>query len=181
MNSAQFISNAHQHSKSKVCSNCKEHKSFSEYYPHSTCKDGFDYRCKSCQKEYNDNKCSFKKWFIQKKVQAKVKGKEFTIEPEDIPGVKIRETITIDRIGRKYKSWEAVEYPKVCPVFRIELDWGMNGHQPNSPSLDRIDSTKGYIKGNVMLMSHQANSMKSNATPEELNQFSRYHLFGETA
>ena len=61
----------------------------------------------------------------------------------------------------------------------MELDWGLSGkQQPNSPSLDRIDSTKGYIPGNVMIMSTLANKMKQNATPEQLKQFGRYHLFG---
>ena len=91
-------------------------------------------------------------------------------------GVKIRETITYWH-KRKHTSWEGVEYPKVCPVLGIKLDWGMNGCNNNSPSLDRIDPTKGYIPGNVMTMSQLANKMKSNATPEQLNQFSRYHLF----
>ena len=76
--------------------------------------------------------------------------------------------------------WEAIEYPKVCPVLRIKLGWKLkgNGGHDNSPSLDRIDSTKGYVKGNVMIMSTLANRMKSNATIEQLNQFSRYYLFG---
>ena len=56
------------------------------------------------------------------------------------------------------------------------MDWGMNGRQNNSPSLDRIDSTKGYIKGNVMMMSILANRMKNNATPEQLVKFSKFML-----
>ena len=157
---------------------CKQHnpQPLSEFSKDKIRKDGLQYECKSCQKEYNDNYCRFKKWFSGKKSNAKIKGVEFTIEPTDIPGVNIRETITETR-GRKYTSWEAIEYPKVCPVLEIELDWGMNGRQPNSPSLDRIDSTKGYIKGNVMIMSDLANSMKNNATSEQLVKFSRYHLF----
>jgi len=47
------------------------------------------------------------------------------------------------------------------------------GRLPNSPSLDRIDPTKGYIKGNVEVISNLANTMKQNATPEELLAFAR--------
>ena len=54
----------------------------------------------------------------------------------------------------------------------------MNGLTNNSPSLDRINPKLGYIKGNVTMMSHLANIMKSNATPEQLKQFSRHQLFG---
>ena len=178
MNYTQLITEAHEYQKGKVCTGCKEHLPLSEFSKKRDPKDGLQFKCKSCNKEYMDNTCSFKKWFASKKGRVKADGVEFTIEPEDIPGVKIRETIT-EANGRKYTSWEAVEYPKVCPVLGIELDWGMNGNQPNSPSLDRIDPTKGYIPGNVMIMSKLANAMKQNATPEQLNQFSRYHLFGD--
>lgn len=37
-----------------------------------------------------------------------------------------------------------------------------------SPSLDRIDSSKGYVKGNVRVISARANMLKNNATVEEL-------------
>ena len=58
----------------------------------------------------------------------------------------------------------------------MELDWDMNGQQPNSPSLDRVNPKFGYIKGNVIMMSMLANQMKNSATPEQLKQFSEYHL-----
>ncbi len=60
-----------------------------------------------------------------------------------------------------------------CPVFGTPLEWsalrGKGGKVvPNSPSLDRIDPTKGYVKGNVWIISHKANTFKSYATHEEL-------------
>ena len=172
----------------KVCNTCNEHKPFSEFSKKRDSTDGLRSYCKSCANDYQINMNPFVKWFSSRKGQAKLKGKEFTILPTDIPGVKIREVIT-KGLGRnkygtfvkKYTSWEATEYPKVCPVLGIELDWKakVNGGQNNSPSLDRIDSTKDYIPGNVMIMSRLANVMKNNATLEQLKQFSRYHLFGE--
>ena len=61
--------------------------------------------------------------------------------------------------------------PKVCPLLEIPLEWGVKGNYESSPSLDRIDSTKGYIKGNVWIISKKANSMKNSATFKELQTF----------
>ncbi len=38
----------------------------------------------------------------------------------------------------------------------------------SSPSLDRIIPEKGYVKGNVIVVSNKANVIKNNATPEEI-------------
>jgi hypothetical protein len=51
------------------------------------------------------------------------------------------------------------------PLFRAE---GQDGARSNSPSLDRIDSSKGYTPDNIWVISNKANSIKSNATVEEL-------------
>lgn len=60
-----------------------------------------------------------------------------------------------------------------CPILGVELAWStnrLNGNRalPNSPSLDRIDPARGYVKDNVWIISHKANCIKSNATHEEL-------------
>ena len=60
--------------------------------------------------------------------------------------------------------------PTHCPLLGIELyiAEGRKAVKDNSASLDRIDSSLGYIKGNVWVISHKANTMKSNATLEEM-------------
>lgn len=68
---------------------------------------------------------------------------------------------------------ENAELASHCPVFNIPLDWSCmrnNGGKPlpNSPSLDRIDPERGYVKGNVWIISHRANTIKNDATHEEL-------------
>lgn len=44
------------------------------------------------------------------------------------------------------------------------------------PSIDRIDSTKGYTKDNIQVISSKANTMKSNASVEELRMFAYWVL-----
>ena len=63
-----------------------------------------------------------------------------------------------------------------CPILGIELkvNHGALGGRSDSPSIDRKDSTQGYVKGNVWIISQLANQMKSNATPEQLRRFARW-------
>lgn len=64
--------------------------------------------------------------------------------------------------------------PKFCPLLEIEIDYSAgNGKSMFNPSVDRIDSTKGYIKGNVEVMSMLANAMKNKATVEQLKTFAK--------
>jgi len=174
--------------KKQVCKKCGVKKNLSEFYKDKTRPTGLSYDCKSCYKEYYANKCPFKKWFDGKKGRAKRDGIEYSIKPEDIPGVKIREVITISKYPNQYrktyKSWEGEEYPKVCSKRGIELNWGMKGvAQYNSPSLDRINPKFGYIPGNVRIVSQSYNMAKGNCSPDKWDvlekNMARYVLFGE--
>jgi hypothetical protein len=63
----------------------------------------------------------------------------------------------------------------VCPILGIKLEPSKGkGPSDSSPTLDRIDDTKGYIKGNVQVVSYLANRMKSNATPDQLLMFAEW-------
>lgn len=57
--------------------------------------------------------------------------------------------------------------PEFCPILGVRLEFGKMADRGNSPSLDRIDSTKGYIPGNVAVISWAANRLKSNGTAEQ--------------
>ena len=58
--------------------------------------------------------------------------------------------------------------PEVCPVLGIWLESSLEKAKGNSPSLDRIIPEKGYVKGNVIVISHRANQLKSDASLNEM-------------
>jgi hypothetical protein len=81
------------------------------------------------------------------KYRAKMRGIEFNLTPEDI---------TI---------------PTHCPVLGMPLvstTRGRRGYFPDSPSIDRVHPDKGYVRGNVRVISARANLLKNDATVEEL-------------
>lgn len=55
--------------------------------------------------------------------------------------------------------------PKYCPILGIRLKLDGNGEtRMHSPSLDKVIPEKGYVKGNVCVISFQANRMKQDLT-----------------
>jgi flavin-dependent thymidylate synthase len=61
--------------------------------------------------------------------------------------------------------------PKFCKYLDIELDYAATKLSPNSPSINRIDPSIGYVAGNIEVISNRANSMLLDATKEELQTF----------
>ncbi len=72
---------------------------------------------------------------------------------------------------------EDIVIPEFCPVLGMRLQFG-NGKLASlnhaSPSIDRMDCTKGYVKGNVYVISNRANHLKNNASVEELEAIVAY-------
>jgi hypothetical protein len=62
--------------------------------------------------------------------------------------------------------------PIECPVLGIKINYNGNSDQrgfvDDSPSIDRIDSSAGYVKGNVKIICWRANRIKSDSTIEEM-------------
>lgn len=68
-----------------------------------------------------------------------------------------------------------ISIPPVCPVFRTPLSKGTRHSGPSSPTLDRIYPDRGYVPGNVIVISDAANRKKSSATPEELVVLAKFY------
>ena len=68
-----------------------------------------------------------------------------------------------------------IKIPEECPALGIPLSPGNGKVHKNSPSIDRIDPMKGYIKGNVVIVSHFANTIKSDATVDEIRKVADFY------
>jgi hypothetical protein len=75
---------------------------------------------------------------------------------------------------------EDILIPEFCPVLGIKLERNEGASSAASPSLDRIFPERGYVKGNVRVISHKANTIKNNATAEELEKVLAYSYGAET-
>lgn len=80
------------------------------------------------------------------------------------------------RIGREFDlDHRFLELPEYCPVLGLKLEW-TGTVTDNTPSLDRIDNSRGYTHDNVQIISNKANRMKTDATPEQLRKFAEWIL-----
>jgi len=82
------------------------------------------------------------------------------------------------RRRKKFKSTLTIDdiiIPEYCPVLGVKLETfnGIN-NRDNVPSVDRIDSSKDYVKGNIQVMSWRANFLKANGTLEEFKKLVKW-------
>jgi hypothetical protein len=76
-------------------------------------------------------------------------------------------------------QWVCKVCDNKCPIFGFNLEWNGNGFRETSPSIDRIDSSRGYTKDNIQIISWKANRIKGYATVEDLEIVLAYLKQGE--
>ena len=172
----------------KICRVCKKEKNISEFGINKAYKDGYDTQCKECrnikaaiQREKHREKNNLK--YVER-YHTDSEFKEHRKETSKKSNAKSRKENPIKwmlysaKTRAKEKGWEFnidendIYIPTHCPILNIELIPGGMGLQSfNSPSIDRIDSKKGYIKGNIRIISLRANMMKNDANLQEIEQF----------
>lgn len=53
-----------------------------------------------------------------------------------------------------------IETPDLCPVLGVKLRYGARARHKHNASFDRVIPTRGYVAGNVRVISHLANSVR---------------------
>jgi hypothetical protein len=66
--------------------------------------------------------------------------------------------------------------PPTCPVLGIPLFFTPGRRTANTPSLDRLDNSKGYTKDNVAVVSWRANDAKGDLSLPELKKLAAFYL-----
>lgn len=63
---------------------------------------------------------------------------------------------------------EDIHIPSHCPVLGLALKMGGSNSTDASVTLDRVRPELGYVRGNVVVMSHLANRIKNSATLDQV-------------
>lgn len=121
------------------CQACNIVKRVDEFTKRHDTKSGYNYRCKACMAEFYRKRRASKPASLKLYDYAKWRSAKRKLD------------FNIDP--------EDIVVPDICPILGIPM---------RTPSLDRINPGKGYVKGNVRVISHRANMLRHNATYEEL-------------
>lgn len=99
----------------------------------------------------------------------------YLTQHDRIRGYMIRNTkFMAKRRGLEFNLiYQDLEIPEYCPYLGIKLTYmhESGGQDPSHASIDRIDNNKGYIKGNIIVVSRMANAMKNSASLDQLEIF----------
>ena len=145
----------------KKCPGCKEEQFVGNFYKIKTSKRSYidilgnhrTGRCKACQAQAYQQRDVRHKLLDGARKRAKAKGIVFELKLEDI------------------------DIPEFCPVFGTRLDGSSKAPSminTTAPSIDRLDSSCGYTKDNIRIICARANSLKGNATAEEIMAIANY-------
>lgn len=121
-------------------------------------------------------------WDTIKTGGTKTKRKSWETQARQPYILKTKEELLFTRVKQSAKerklefnlTLEDIIIPEYCPLLNIKLTFEFTLETKDSYyTLDRIDSSLGYIKGNVQVVSFKANTMKNNATEAELITFAK--------
>jgi transcription elongation factor Elf1 len=167
----------------KTCNRCNKEKLLSEFSVNNKAKDRLQYRCRVCDVEYQAqrreaNKDQFAEYSREyqrnrrkdfdyrlqmlinaSKQRARLNDREHDINVDDIKAI----------------------YPadNCCPIFGLKLEFNGAGFRDSSPSIDRVDSTKGYTRDNIQIISWKANRIKGAASLQDLEMLVAYLKQGD--
>ena len=137
----------------KVCTKCGVEKEYTEEFFSKREHGRLRADCRKCyNKYYRDNIHKYAKTHMiyDAKVRAKKKEMGFDLTKKDL------------------------HFPETCPVLNIKLVHGQEDWK-NSPTIDRIDNSKGYLLDNCIVVSSLVNTIKNSATPNQILKVGKFY------
>jgi len=158
----------------KVCRKCLTAQPVCDFGDDVGTKDGKRGECRACRAEYDRNrietprsralfKASQKRYAARTPRRALYQALRSALKryPTDEP-------VTLDQLLDKF-----TEQSGKCALSGVEMTWSgkasiLGRVRPNSVSLDRVDSSKGYTVKNVRLICYCFNAFRGDMTDEEM-------------
>lgn len=169
----------------KYCPVCKCIKSSDEFGKSSKnlSTDGLQFLCSDCYNYHNSiNKGKDSNYF--RKLQASVDSefKEY-LRSEKRQNSRKNHISNMLNNAKKRASNKGLEFsltkediviPELCPILKVPFIIGTKENYDFTPTIDRIDNSKGYTVDNIQIITNKANSMKNSANFEMLHNFAEY-------
>jgi hypothetical protein len=144
----------------KKCNECKKVLPSTEFYTRTKKNNRkvLDYACRSCK---NKKDMIYRRNNLEKTMLKRLKNRA---EKKNVPV-----SITAGYL-KKF-----IPDDMICPVLGIKMEVGQKISNVNSPSIDRIIPEKGYVPGNIIIVSMKANQIKTSATPDEIIKVGKFY------
>lgn len=163
----------------KICLKCKKSKEIKNFKKGSKNKKGkqcYINTCKDClKKQRREYRQSFSedKHLELRKRKKRERDKRNLKYPEKLIWTRAKNRSTSKGIPFNIEIKDII-IPKFCPILGIKLERKFNKLHSGSPSIDKINNKKGYIKGNIAIISYKANGMKGDM---DLAQVKKLYLY----
>jgi len=170
----------------KKCGSCGELKPVSQFYRRADGVDGYRSECKPCWYSKNDprsRECRDRKYREEPERYKRYRSVSYERARGDFLGC-IRLALHVRRRQCREKGiWFEITAEDVAEVYEEqggrcfltgrELLWGLAGRHRDTLSIDRIEADDGYVRGNIRLVTYQANRARGELGDEELFEFCR--------
>lgn len=166
----------------KICKKCNTIKPLEDFHKSNYSKDGRRAQCIPCIKKKQATP-EWQKWKRDYRANNLPRCRKLSQEAGERRRRErpMHALLIAAKQRSRLKGWECTlkvedlgDLPEVCPVFGIKLEPQVGRATDNSPSIDRIDNTRPYEKGNIAIISQKANLLKGNGTIEDFERLIQY-------
>ena len=165
--------------KYKVCTKCKKPRDTSLFNKHPDQLDGLDSWCRPCKAVIA--KAYYWEHVDEQRVKARLYGREHKEEiyarnakhPDTYLWIHLKSRAKSQGLKFTLKP-EDIVVPEFCPALGLKLKLSRGTVKDCSPTVDKLIPSKGYVPGNIAVISQRANRAKSDLSLKELKALTKW-------